>query len=422
MATITLILLSVPLLALAATAVEAWRHRSDMLRLREVKPPLPGASAPAYDVGIVVPAKDEEKRVQLGLRSLLRSTGLSHLRVVAVDDRSADATGNLMDEVAAARGDLIPTGARTEVTIIHNKELPPGWLGKPHACWLGAGKLTGGDGAAPQFLLFTDADVIFHERAVAEAARLMEARGLDFLTVFPEPEATGPAEGAFLQVFIVLMAIFSRPWAVGVAGGQNHLGIGAFLMVRTDRYLALGGHELLRSEVVDDIKLSLLFRAAGFRSAVVSGQDRVRVRWQEGFMATWRGIRKNAFAAHDYSLGRTMILLATAPLLFIAPWLGLVLGPSAAIRAVSAATLLLLLLMHRAAAREVRLDPWSGFLMGPAMALAFVAGVAASVVSTIAAGGVLWRDTFYPLRDLRRARMGWGKAVKLTQVRLQSKA
>src|SRR5205085_2435805 len=97
---------------------------------------------------IVVPARNEGQHVESAVVSML-ALDYEDFEIIAIDDRSTDDTGRLLDRLAAEH-----TGAPA-LRVLHINELPTGWLGKPHAMWTAGQQTTG------HWLLFTDADVRF---------------------------------------------------------------------------------------------------------------------------------------------------------------------------------------------------------------------------------------------------------------------
>ena len=144
-----------------------------------------------------------------------------------MDDRSTDATGAIADVAAASD---------RRVRAIHVAGLPDGWLGKNNALHLGASKAEG------DILLFTDADVRLHPRAIAKAVAVMTAERLDHLSVLPT--ITSPSRGVRWHVgaFAIFFLLFTRAWRVAEPDSDASIGIGAFNMVRAGLYRAAGGH------------------------------------------------------------------------------------------------------------------------------------------------------------------------------------
>lgn len=341
---------------------------------------------------VVVPACNEERAILATLRSLLDSTGI-RLQIIAVDDRSKDRTGDLMDEVAGSAGP-----SPHLFTVLHNRQLPPGWLGKPHALDLGVRQAT-----AP-WLLFTDGDVAFAPRALELALRYAIASNLDHLVLAPTLLRRGFAEDA-MQASIQAMAQWAvRLWKVADPVARDFLGVGGFNLVRREAFDRVGGFSALQMEVLEDVSLGWLIKRAGFRSAVALGPGLVNLRWIEGYFGIVRNLEKNGFAAFRY---RTWLACAGC--------LGLVaqaLLPLAAMGAdwpAAAAGVLIYLdigLVFWANRRLNGISPAAAVLFAPSvLVLAF--GFLRSLALTLAHGGVEWRGTRYPLVELRRRAIRW---------------
>jgi glycosyl transferase family 2 len=379
--------------ALAALALAAWvvllalgvRTRRAILTLAPADAPAPGAGHGAPVLTVVVPCRDEARGVEAAVRSLL-AQDLPGLRVVAVDDRSTDGTGEILDRLAA--GD-----ARLEV--VHVAALPAGWLGKNHACATGARR------AWSEWLLFTDGDVLFGPGALRRALATARARGLGHLTLVPRFVAPGFAERAFVTAFGALLAPALRLWELPRPGTRAYFGAGAFNLVRRDAYEAAGGHARLPLEVVDDVKLGLLLRRSGVPQGVADAGGLVSVRWQHGFLRSVLGLVKNSFAAVEYrpvlALGGAAggVLLGGVPLAILAA------GPSALARLLAGAGLALGALHHALSARGLAGGTGAEGILMPACALLLGGVVLASAATAWWRGGVVWRGTHYGLDDVR---------------------
>ena len=115
-------------------------------------------------VSIIVPARNEEDDIEGPLLSLL-ALDYQNYEVIAVNDRSTDRTGQVMDRIAA-----LPN-AQGRLKILHIESLPTGWMGKPHAMWTAAQQASG------DWLLFTDADVFFKPDSIRRGTRLCRGCG-----------------------------------------------------------------------------------------------------------------------------------------------------------------------------------------------------------------------------------------------------
>lgn len=339
---------------------------------------------PPRRVAVIVAARDEEDRVETTVRRLLAQTGVA-LQVVAVDDRSRDATGQLLEKVA--RED-------PRLAVVRVRELPPGWLGKCHALHRGAARIDA------EWILFTDADIWMTSGVLARAVAAAEETQADHLCLIP-----GFASSSFLGRAAILAFSLSL---LKIAARVNRdarllnpgVGIGAFNLVRADVYRRAGGHEALRMQVVDDLKLGALVRDAGGRSRVFFAPADVEAEWGATPRALIKVLEKNQFAVLNFNTPVAGACLAA----FFALWFAGALGWAALTPAGLAATLAWLSLVIPCAL-VARRHGWSPApaLLSPVMLGLMGVSLLNSAARTLAAGGIRWRDTFYPLSDLRRA-------------------
>ena len=373
---------------LAAAALIGWarlfwlgvRTRRAMLRLDGRAP---SASLPR--VTVVVPCRNEARQVEAAVVSLLLQD-LPGVRVVAVDDRSTDATGAILDRLAAS-------DARLEV--VHVAALPAGWLGKNHACAAGARR------AASEWLLFTDGDVVFAPDALRRALGLAVARGLGHLALFPRFVAPGFAERAFVTAFAAILAPAVRVWQLPFPGTRAYFGVGAFNLVRRADYEAAGGHARIALEVVDDVKLGLLLRRSGVPQGVAESDGLLSVRWQHGFIPSVLGLVKNAFAAVEYRSAAAFAFAAAGAFAATAPLALAVLAAAPAARALAALAFAVSVLHHGISARRLARGSGAEGLLLPGCLLLLSAVVVGSALAARWRGGVVWRGTAYRLEDVR---------------------
>jgi hypothetical protein len=191
-----------------------------------------------------------------------------------------------------------------------------------------------------------------------------------------------------------------RPHRVANSKSRAFAGAGYFNLVRRTAYEVSGTHRRLALEVVDDVKLGKIIKRAGFRSGVAMGDDFVTLRWQHGVRNIIRGLEKNGFAGIGFSVPLCVLMLLAALVIHILPFFAAVFARGwaqvfAGVAAVIAAG------MHAAFARYLQRTPLVG-LTYPICALLMTYTLARSAVLTLRRGGIVWRDTFYPLKDLRR--------------------
>jgi len=278
---------------------------------------------------IVVPARNEEAEIEQALRSLLQ-LDYPNYEVVAVNDRSTDQTGQIMDRLAAE-----PT-AQGRLRVVHVKELPSGWLGKLHAMWLGSqGNVTQGSAAqespaqqgTSDWLLFTDADCVFRPDCLRRTMGYATKAGVDHLVLFPTAHMKSLGERMMIA-FPQVMSIFAmRPWKVRDPKARDHIGVGAFNLIRRSAYNAIGTYEKLRMEVVDDIKLGESIKKAGLRQDVVFGPELVSLRWAVGAAGVVANLEKNLFAFLQFRVSLVLAVCAIIFFLCVCPFLGLLFAP-----------------------------------------------------------------------------------------------
>ncbi len=358
-------------------------------------PRVPDLRLPAYDgtpargglLTVVVPARDEAGQVRACLESLL---GQDYpVQVIAVDDRSADETGGIMDELAALHSERL--------SVLHVRELPEGWLGKTHALALGArhAAVLG----EPEYLLFTDADVVFARDALRRAVGEAERTGADHLVLMPTALVRRWDEAILLGAFQVLGMWALRPWKVADPRAlRDAIGVGAFNLMRREAYARLGGFDAQRMDILEDLTLARRVKLAGMRQRIAFGQGLVRVHWAAGVNGILGVMTKNLFAVFRFRMSLVLLACGWLVVFCVLPVFGLLCGPT---RVPAALVLLSVVWAFRLYGRHSGIRTWNA-LFFPLGGLLFVFGILRSAAITLVQGGVRWRGTFYPLAELRR--------------------
>lgn len=372
------------LVLIAGAALDMLRGLGRLERLASA-PVTPGATAPR--VSVVVAARDEARGIEAAMRSLLGQQ-YPDFEIVAVDDRSSDGTGAILDRLAESSPRL---------RVLHVRELPAGWLGKNHGLSVAAAAATG------EWLLFTDADVVMQPEALARAVGFAERRGLDHLALFPDIQVPGLLLQAFVTGFFCLGLAVLRPWKARDPRSWRFVGIGAFNLVRRSAYLRAGGHAPIRLRPDDDLKLGKILKQSGARSDILLGSGLISVAWYHTVGEAINGLMKNTFSVVEY---RSLLMAASVPLYLVGA-----LGPLAAALLGSGPLRILGLIgvliqlgillrgtMETGAPRRV-------VLLYPVVGVLLAWIILRALVLNLWQGGIVWRGTHYPLAELRRNRV-----------------
>jgi cellulose synthase/poly-beta-1,6-N-acetylglucosamine synthase-like glycosyltransferase len=345
---------------------------------------------------VVVPALNEEANVVECLGSLLEQDYES-LRIVAVDDRSTDGTGAVMDGLAARYPERL--------RVLHVHQLPAGWLGKTHAMAMAARESDrdSNSESESEYLLFTDADIVFRADALRRSMAYAVASRADHLVTAPTLVLKRWDEAALIGFFEVCAMWASRPWKIADAKAKRDaVGVGAFNLMRRQAYEQVGGFEALRMEIVEDVGMGRRVKQAGLRQRVAFGKDLVRVYWAPGAMGLVEVLTKNMFAAFRFQIllllgacGGLAGFFVLPPMTLLAglAWPELLLPGFLAVGSVA--------LAYRALTRYSGISAWYAAL-SPFAAMLLAFALLRSMVKTLRQGGVWWRGTFYPLNELRK--------------------
>jgi glycosyltransferase involved in cell wall biosynthesis len=376
------------IIALSWTSrVLAWRRmlpRVPDLAQREYP-----QAGPLPSLTVIVPARNESESIAPALRSLLATEGVA-LQIVAVDDRSTDQTGAVMETMAQAERDA----GRPILQVLHVAELPAGWLGKTHAMSLAAQQATG------EWLLFTDADVVFHPDALRRALAFASWSSADHMVLLPTLLMRSWGERMMISFLQVLSIWAVRPWRVPDPDGKrDSVGVGAFNMIRRKVYDGMGGWEGLRMEVLEDLTLGRRIKQLGYAQRVALGVDMVNVRWAKGAFGVVDNLTKNLFALFRFRPEVVFAVACGISLFTLFPLLACLAGP--ALWWPTGVMLIALLLAYQLAGKYQHFSA-AQILLFPAATVLLLYAMLRSMLLATWRGGIVWRGTFYSLHDLRR--------------------
>jgi glycosyltransferase involved in cell wall biosynthesis len=344
-------------------------------------------------ISIIVPARNEEAEIENCLRSLL-ALDYDNYEIIAVNDRSTDRTGEIMEWVSQNTKSKTANAGAAELRIIHHAALPPGWLGKTHAMWAAANHATG------DWLLFTDADVIFKPDSLRRALAYAEAEPADHVVLFPRMIMKRPGEYMMIAFFQTMFMFGHRPWKVADPSTDDHMGVGAFNLVRRKVYESVGTYETLRMEVLDDMKLGKVVKNSGFAQRNVFGGDLISIRWGHGAFGILNNLTKNFFAVLSFQSWRTLISAFGLVFINLGPFLGiwLVHGWERLPFAIALASLFFI---YVGMSWRSAVPPYY-FFLHPISSAMFTYTLLKSMFVTLWNDGIVWRGTKYPLEELRK--------------------
>ncbi|MFY9912875.1 MAG: glycosyltransferase family 2 protein [Candidatus Sulfotelmatobacter sp.] len=346
-------------------------------------------------ISIIVPARNEEQDIEQCLRSLLQ-LDYNNFEVIAVNDRSTDRTGEIMEKVQNAHSPATDAGTvgRPVLKLIQHRELPADWLGKTHAMWTAANEASG------EWFLFTDADVVFRPDSVRRALAYAEAEKADHVVLFPQMIMKTPGEYMMIAFFQTMFVFGHRPWKVADPKSRDHMGVGAFNLIRRSVYEAVGTYETLRMEVLDDMKLGKVVKNAGFAQRNVFGGDLISIRWARGAMGVVDNLTKNFFAVLSFQWWRTLISAFALAFLNLTPFLGVWLAHGWE-RLPYAIALGSMFLIYVGMSWRSRVPAYY-FLLHPVSTALFIYTLLRSMFYTLWNDGIVWRGTKYPLEELKK--------------------
>jgi glycosyltransferase involved in cell wall biosynthesis len=381
-----------PLLAWIVALAWIWKAITAAVFLRRV----PDLTSPAHNLTppnnpsltVIIPARNESAHIAACLQSLLNQQH-PNLQLIAVNDRSTDNTGAIMDALAAQHPD--------KLTALHITELPTGWLGKTHAMAFAARHTIALH--HPDYLLFTDADIYFRPEALRLSLAHAVATQADHFVILPTTLVHSAGEGMVLS-YLQIMGLWAvRPWRVSDPQAlRDAVGVGAFNLLRTSAYQQIGGYEALRMEIVEDLALGRRVKQAGLRQRIATGPDLVSVHWASGISGILNGLMKNLFAVFRYNSFVALLSCLWFTLFCIAPAAFLAFPRT---RTPAIFTFAAVAFLYFLSSRQSKVSPWYAILF-PVSATLIVYTIVRSMITTLKNGGVTWRGTFYPLSELRK--------------------
>jgi glycosyltransferase involved in cell wall biosynthesis len=339
-------------------------------------------------LSVIIAARNEALTIENALKSVL-SQNYPNLEIILVNDRSTDETSKILAKLAEKD---------PRVMILTVEDLPSGWLGKVHAMQQGFLMATG------EWLLFTDADIHFQEGCIDRIIHAAKSNKTDYLCIVPEVQAKQHLLRALYTISLSGFFLATRIWSVSKQ--TAFVGVGACGLVRHSSLKNSPGFPWLKMEVVDDLALAQMIWQSGGKLDVYWGRDCLTVEWYPSMGALIRGLEKNLFAGVQYQYWRAILGVAGILVVASVPWICLFSGYwFLALTAVGGLLGYWLAWISGDRAQGVG---WLERLSSPLLLFVVAWALARSTFMACWRGGILWRETRYPLGTLRR-----GQRLKL---------
>ncbi len=260
----------------AALLILYWLHTQAWL---DIQTPHVSPLAVGPLVSLIVPARNEENNIRRCVESLL-AQDYPALQVLVLDDRSTDLTPVILAELAAHDSRLV---------ILAGRELPSGWAGKPHALYQ-ASKFARGE-----WLLFVDADTFLHPNAVSACLASAQKTGADLYTVMTEQLTGSFWERVVMPLVMTALSVGFSPRKVNDPSTRDAIANGQFILIKRSVYDAIGGHERLKNQIVEDKAISEQVKWNGYRLIVADGRGIAQTRMYTDLPSMWEGWTKNIY-------------------------------------------------------------------------------------------------------------------------------
>jgi chlorobactene glucosyltransferase len=368
-----------------------WLHHQYQMDIT-VEPTPPPSNAPL--ISVCVPARNEERNIRTCVENLL-AQDYPNFEVIVLDDRSTDATPAILADIASHDVRLHP---------ISGSELPAGWAGKPHALFQASAAARG------EWLCFVDADTFLSPVTLSSChAKALETKA-DMFTIMTFQILGSFWEKVVMPLVMTALSVGFSPRKVNDPNRRDAIANGQFILIKRTVYDAIGGHESVRDQIVEDKAISEQVKWNGFRLIVANGYSVARTRMYTSLPEMWEGWTKNIYLGlRDqtglFVLGVFGALIALIAALFLPVWPVLGLnwllngGSWMAVAVVLQAVILwaYLIFVRARVAHAMQISPWYAFTT-PLGAAVFAAMMITSAFRVISGKGVTWKGRIYAPR------------------------
>ncbi len=344
-------------------------------------PPLQQQKGPK--VSVIIPACNEAATIEPALKSIL-SLDYADLEVIAVNDRSVDGTGAVLEQMQKQYPGLL---------IYNISELPEGWLGKNHALQYGAELARG------EYLLFTDADIVMEKSSLARAMHHMLENKLDHMSMFFKNIAPGGLLNALILDAGGGLMLLLKPWKAKDPNSKRYMGVGAFNLVKSTVYKAIDGHKTIAMHPIDDVMIGKVIKHSGFSQDCLLGHNFIQAEWYVTVSGLINGLMKNTFAFYNYKMTHVLFGVFMVVITNILP-LWAFFFTSGMTQGLFGVAVMVRILSFARGFSMTGTNPWYSVWALVTPHIYIYIALKAAITTTINKG-IIWRGTYYSLDELK---------------------
>ena len=258
-------------------------------------------------VSVVLPARNEQDNIQKCLNSLVRQD-YQNYEIIAVNDCSTDATGQILHKIAAA------SNSDRKITIVNLERKPTGWVGKNWACYQGYKRSSG------QVLLFTDADTIHAPDTISLTVRHMVDEKLDALTARPRITSDNTLTKIVLPLVWMVSHIAFSALKVNNPKSKTGFVFGGFYLITREVYESLGTHQSVKGEIAEDLAIGEKLKLGNHRLKMFLGEENIQASWASDSGSLHSAIQRTIVSAFRKQPILTCAYAALQAVMLILPW------------------------------------------------------------------------------------------------------
>ena len=258
-------------------------------------------------VSVVLPARNEQDNIQKCLNSLVRQD-YQNYEIIAVNDCSTDATGEILHKIAAA------SNSNRKITIVNLERKPAGWVGKNWACFQGYKRSSG------QVLLFTDADTIHAPDTISLTVRHMVDEKLDALTARPRITSDNTLTKIVLPLVWMVSHIAFSALKVNNPKSKTGFVFGGFYLITREVYESLGTHQSVKGEIAEDLAIGEKLKLGNHRLRMFLGEENIQASWASDSGSLHSAIQRTIVLAFRKQPILTCAYAALQAVMLILPW------------------------------------------------------------------------------------------------------